>query len=129
MNILTGERLARTAPVRKRRPAITTTTPDVTEYVVHWRTYTARQVWLAGAEVYACKDKMLREIYAGAVNTVQRVISYNAAEGWAHDVSADVAQEIADRFNSTGDSIERSLINFLHDHLGVESTLELNTEE
>jgi hypothetical protein len=113
-----------------KRHRITTGTPDVTEYVVHWRSYcrTLQKV-LTSAEVYADRDKMLRGIYGGAVSTVKRVIAYNAAEGWSTDVSLDVAEEIAKRFNTTGEYVEPEVRDFLEAFIGIEAVNELNTEE
>jgi len=58
-------------------------------------------------------DRVCDDLLNGQYNSPVRVIAFNAAEGWAGDVSEDVAREVAKRHAERGTGLDRGLRRFL----------------
>jgi hypothetical protein len=62
-------------------------------------------------------DRVCDDLLAGQYNSPVRVIAFNAAEGWARDVSEDIAREVAKRAAEEGRSLDRGTRRFLARHV------------
>jgi hypothetical protein len=49
-------------------------------------------------EAEANRDTVIQDIVSGQYKKPVRVIAFNTAEGWARDVTGDIAREIVDNF-------------------------------
>jgi hypothetical protein len=58
-------------------------------------------------------DTVVEDLLAGQYNSPVRVIAFNAAEGWARDVSENVAREVVKRHQKCGTGLDRGLRRFL----------------
>ena len=70
-------------------------------------------------------ETVIRDLIAGQYNNPIRVVSFNTAEHWADDVSADIAREIRRRFNAAYDDLPSTVEAFVERHAGQERQLNL----
>jgi hypothetical protein len=54
----------------------------------------------------------------GQYNDPVRIVAFNTAEGWARDVTEDIATEIRDRIQRTGEEISPGLRDFIDREVG-----------
>ena len=64
-------------------------------------------------EEAADREPVLRGLMRGEYNNPVRIVAFNTAEGWARDVTTDVAREIRDR----GDELSPGLRDFIDNEL------------
>jgi hypothetical protein len=69
-------------------------------------------------EAQADEATIVYQFLNGEYRNPVRVVAFNISEGWAHDVSQDVAREGLRRSQSGGRWIARSAQRFLASHLG-----------
>jgi hypothetical protein len=56
---------------------------------------------------------VIRNLIDGQYNNSVRIVCFNTAEGWARDVTEDMAREIQDRTASKGEPISPGLRDFI----------------
>jgi hypothetical protein len=61
-------------------------------------------------------ETVITYLLEGQYNNPVRVVGFNAAEGWARDVSADVADELRGRCGLEGAAVPAYLEAFVHRH-------------
>jgi hypothetical protein len=64
-------------------------------------------------EEEADKASIVREIIEGQYNNPVRVVAFNTAEGWSRDVTEDIAREIKDRADRTGEQLSQGARDFI----------------
>jgi hypothetical protein len=66
------------------------------------------------AEEDGCdRGTIIRNLKSGEYNNPVRVVAFNTAEGWARDVTAEIAREIRDQANRTGEELSPGLRDFI----------------
>src|SRR5580692_3811154 len=70
-------------------------------------------------------ETTIADLMAGQFNDPVRVVAFNTAEGWAQDVSKDIALEIRSRFDIDGHDVPDALQNFVGRHAGPDRQLAL----
>ena len=68
-------------------------------------------------EANASFDAVVENMLAGQYNRPARVVAFNTSEGWARDVSEDVAREVARRHRERGTGLDHGLRRFLTRHV------------
>jgi hypothetical protein len=58
-------------------------------------------------------EAVITDLLEGQYNNPVRVVGFNATEGWARDVSEDVAEEIATRCGLKGEEVPANLQEFV----------------
>jgi hypothetical protein len=66
---------------------------------------------------------MIDDLLTGRYSNPVRVVAYNAGEGWARDVSEDVAWDVVKRAAKEGKSLPTSTRRFVEFYIGSEETL------
>jgi hypothetical protein len=61
-------------------------------------------------------ETVITDLLEGQYNEPVRLVGFNTAEGWARDVSADVAEELRGRCGLEGASVPAYLEAFVHRH-------------
>jgi hypothetical protein len=77
---------------------------------------TAGRVYRETNEAQASFDTVVEDLLSGQYNSPVRVVAFNTVEGWARDVSEDVAREVVKRAAERGrslDGLRRFLISYL----------------
>jgi hypothetical protein len=69
-------------------------------------------------EAAADKETIIRNLMEGQYNDPVRIVSFNTAEGWARDVTEDIAAEIRDRAERSGDGLSPGLRDFIDREVG-----------
>jgi hypothetical protein len=64
-----------------------------------------------------------RSHVVGSVQQPVRVVAFNTAEGWARDVSEDIAWEVLKRTAAEGRRLPESTRQFTQFHIGEKETL------
>ena len=54
--------------------------------------------WCETAEGDANRDTLIRDLMDGQYSHPTRIVAFNTAEGWARDVTVDIADELRRRF-------------------------------
>jgi len=83
----------------------------------------AGRVYRETDEANASFAAVVEDLTTGQYNSPVRVVAFNTAEGWARDVSEDVAHEVLRRLVETDGGISRGLYNFLARYIMEERTL------
>lgn len=102
--------------------------PDVTHYIVYW-SYRLQGRNVSGHDVYETKDSLIAAIKTCEVEGIDRIVAFNAHEGWSRDVTEDVATTIADDCYGNSESIKFEVLNFLESQLGVIACRSLVVED
>lgn len=68
-------------------------------------------------EARSDRATVLQDLLQGQYRDPVRVVAFNTTEGWARDVSADVAHELAQLAAARDDSVPASIEDFLDRHL------------
>jgi hypothetical protein len=63
-------------------------------------------------------DTVIDDIISGQFENPNRVVAFNTAEGWARDVTEDVAREVLARATKDGRSLGPSVRNFIERETG-----------
>ena len=105
-------------------------TPDITYFAVKWRAW-SRSLgdWIEGIETFESEAAMLRQIEACSVSVVKRVMSFNAHQNKASDVTQQVAERIVDDLRRKRSYIDPELALFLQEELGATALDGLQIEE
>jgi hypothetical protein len=61
----------------------------------------------------ADRQSVLADLLAGQYERPLRIVAFNTAEGWARDVSAEIAREALDRAGGSGHDLPPMLRDFL----------------
>ena len=64
-------------------------------------------------EEHTDRETVIRNLIDGQYNNPVRIVCFNTAEGWARDVTEDMAREIQDRTASKGEPISPGLRDFI----------------
>jgi hypothetical protein len=64
-------------------------------------------------EEKADRRTIIREIMEGQYNNPVRVVAFNTTEGWSRDVTEDVAREIKDHADRTGENLSQGVRAFI----------------
>jgi hypothetical protein len=70
-------------------------------------------------------ETTITDLLSGQYDNPVGVIAFNAGEGWAANVSEDIAREIIRRVDLAGGELSESLTDFVGEHLGPERQLSL----
>ncbi|MGA7001786.1 MAG: hypothetical protein WCF47_20320 [Pseudolabrys sp.] len=73
-------------------------------------------------EVDADEETIIENILNGQYSHPLRVVAFNAAEGWARDVTEDIARAVLSRASTEHRSIGKASQEFLNRALGMETT-------
>jgi len=71
----------------------------------------------------------LADIVSGQIERVRRVLSFNPAEGWARDVSEDIAHDALRAALEDRQGVPDHLMDFLEEHLGCEAVASAERED
>lgn len=71
----------------------------------------------------------LTDIVSGQIERVRRVLSLNPAEGWARDVSEDIARDALRAALDQREGVPDHLMDFLEEHLGCETLATAERED
>src|SRR4051812_15388708 len=74
-------------------------------------------------EAKADLETVIQDLLAGQFNKPIRVIAFNTADGWAHDVSEDIAWDIIARLKKKPDPLPAATHDFVSSHVGENETL------
>lgn len=74
-------------------------------------------------EARASFGEVVEDFLTGQFSNPLRVVAFNTSEGWARDVSEDVAWEVLRRAGNEGRSLPWSTREFVEFHVGTEETL------
>ena len=88
---------------------------DVTLHVVECafgKVRYLREMDLADAD----QETVIRDLVAGQFDHPRRVIAFNTAEGWAREVSEDIAREVAERAWHDGEPLTDGTRHFCERH-------------
>jgi hypothetical protein len=66
---------------------------------------------------------VIDDLLTGQFSNPVRVVAFNTAEGWARDVSEDVAWDVVGRAAKEGASLPESTRKFIEFYIGAEETL------
>jgi hypothetical protein len=69
-------------------------------------------------EEAADKETVIRHLMEGQYNDPVRIVAFNTAEGWARDVTEDIATEIRDRVERSGEELSPGLRDFIEREIG-----------
>lgn len=81
----------------------------------------------------ADRDRMSRrkvadDIVSGELENVLKVLEIREDENACHDITADIARDVADEFHRSRARLSWEMAGFLQHHLGVAATNALNFE-
>jgi hypothetical protein len=79
----------------------------VLDEVAHSRVYRETE------EIDADRAAVMLDIAAGQYNRPFRIVAFNTGEGWARDVSEEIAREMLDAAVRSGQPLTRSARNFI----------------
>lgn len=74
-------------------------------------------------EARATFEEVVDDFLTGQFSNPLRVVAFNTAEGWARDVSEDVAWDVLRRAANEGRTLSSSTRDFVEFHVGAEETL------
>jgi hypothetical protein len=66
----------------------------------------------------ADRETVIRSLKEGQYNNPVRIVCFNTAEGWARDVTNEIALEIRDRAERAGEELSSGLASFIESELG-----------
>jgi hypothetical protein len=70
-------------------------------------------------------EAVINDLMTGQYNNPVTVVAFNLAEGWANDVSEDIAHEIQNRADLAGQDLTSSIEDFVQRYAGRERQLAL----
>ena len=71
-------------------------------------------------EATADARSVVRDLIQGQYNKPVRVVAFNTEEGWARDVSTEIARSVVEVTETQDRRLGRSTIAFVERHLGAE---------
>ena len=96
---------------------------DVTVHIVLDDFGAAGRVYRETDETSASRNDVIDDLLTGQFNNPLRVIAINTAEGWARDVSEDIAWELTRRVFADHKPLTKPTRAFVELHLGDEELL------
>jgi hypothetical protein len=90
--------------------------PDQTVYLVLEDFGSRGRAWCETDAEASDLETVITYLLEGQYRNPVRVVGFNAAEGWARDVSADVADELRGRCRLEGARVPPYLEAFVHRH-------------
>jgi hypothetical protein len=96
---------------------------DVTVHLVLNDFGSLGRSYLETDEDQADLETIIRNLVAGEYSNPKRIVAFNTAEGWARDVSEDVAWEVLKRVADKGAELPLPTHNFCVFHVGEHETL------
>jgi hypothetical protein len=96
---------------------------DVTVYLVLDDFGKIGRAYREADEVESDLEDIVGGMLNGRYTQPVRVVAFNTAEGWASDVSEDIAWEVLKRIAAEGKSIPASTRQFTEFHVGENETL------
>jgi hypothetical protein len=69
-------------------------------------------------EEKADRESVIRFLKEGQYNNPVRIVCFNTADGSARDVTSEIALEIRDRAERSGEELSPGLANYIEDELG-----------
>ena len=94
---------------------------DVTVHVVLDDFGPLGRAYVETDEVDADEETIIENILTGQYSHPLRVVAFNAAEGWARDVTEDIARAVLSRASADQRSIGKASQDFLNRALGMET--------
>lgn len=89
-----------------------------TEYVREREVWQTSRYWV------------VNDMVGGEFEYVLRIWAFNSVEGWAHDVTEDIARTVAERvqrnierFGAENVTLPKGLLTFLEHHLGLKNEM------
>jgi hypothetical protein len=76
-------------------------------------------------EAKADAATIVDDLLTGQFNDPVRIVAFNTSEGWARDVSEDLAWEVLARARKEGRELSRATRAFVEYHIGTEEVLRL----
>jgi hypothetical protein len=64
-------------------------------------------------EEEADRETVIRNLKDGQYNNPVRIVAFNTAEGWSRDVTEEIAREIRDRADRSGEELSPGLRDFI----------------
>lgn len=74
------------------------------------------RVWRETDEERTDRPTVIADLMDGQYSTPVRVVSFNTAEGWSHDVSEQIADELAQAFAQRDEDVPGGLKDFVENH-------------
>ena len=108
--------------MRSRTPPLAPGQHDVTVYVVLNDFGPLGRAYCETDETEADEETVVDNILNGQYSHPLRVVAFNTVEGWARDVTKDIARAMLDRVRSEDRSIEKAAQEFLEKALVMEAT-------
>ena len=93
---------------------------DVTIYLVLNDFGRLGRAYVETDEAHADEATIVENILSGQYSQPLRVVAFNTAEGWARDVTEDIARAVLDQAESERRPIARAAQEFLERTLGVD---------
>jgi hypothetical protein len=97
---------------------------DVTVHIVLDDFGAAGRVYRETDEASASRGDVTDDLLTGQFNNPRRVIAFNTAEGWARDVSEDIAWELTRRVIADQKPLTASTRAFVEFHIGEDELLQ-----
>jgi hypothetical protein len=91
---------------------------DVTVHIVLDDLGKSGRVYREAGEAETDVDTVIDDIISGQYENPNRVVAFNTAEGWARDVTEDVAREVLARAIKDGKTLQVSVRNFIERETG-----------
>jgi hypothetical protein len=101
-----------------RSPSIIPAGFDVDVYVVLDDFGKLGRAYREVDEEAADKETVIRNLMEGQYNDPVRIVAFNTAEGWARDVTEDIAVEIRDRAERSSEALSPGLRDFIDREVG-----------
>lgn len=98
---------------------------DDTVYLVEDDIGRVGRCWRETDSAGADRTTILSGLYAGEYHNPVRVVAFNAREGWARDVSHELAVELQRRADLEGRTLEGTIAEFVQDYTRPERQLSL----
>ena len=100
-----------------RMPSIVPSADDQNVYLVVDDLGRHGRVWREADFEATDLETVIQDLMTGQYSTPIRVVSFNTAEGWSRDVSADVAQEIRQRCDLQLREVPAGIREFISQHI------------
>jgi hypothetical protein len=106
-------------PKSRRTPSIAPHGDDQNVYLVLDDLGRLGRVWREANE-HTDLEAVIRELWTGQYRNPIGVVGFNMLEGWSHDVSHDVAQELRRRCDLRGCDVPSDIQDFVDRHDAVD---------
>jgi hypothetical protein len=105
----------------RRQTSLAPGEPDVTVHIVLNDFGDLGRAYCETDETEADEATIVENILSGQYSRPVRVVAFNTAEGWARDVTDDIAYTVVSRAHSEGRPIGKNTQEFLERALGVDA--------